>query len=111
MAEVQGQLQQAEETQRADKAERRQLRERLEERERELERARELSRRADEGSGEKEAELGRVHACLQALETDNREQVSLVTAENDVKVCLSDAHIHVSQEVIHIVHVHVHVTK
>lgn len=60
--------------QRVDKAERKQLRGKLEERERELS---ELGRRADEGCGEKEVELRRVEACLQALETDNREQVSL----------------------------------
>lgn len=78
---MQGQLQQAVEAHHAGKAEKERLRERLQERERELQRARELGRRADQGFGEKEAELGRVHACLQALETDNREQVSSVTRE------------------------------
>ena len=75
LSEVQSQLRQSEEARQADKAQIRQLRERMGERERELVRVREEGRKAEESGRDRETEL---RAHLQALETDSREQVSLL---------------------------------
>ena len=75
---VQSQLQQEQEARLADNSERVQLRQRLVDIEQELEQAKNISTRAEGLCGEREAELGRVQALLQALESDNKEQVSLL---------------------------------
>ena len=69
--------QQTEGTRHAHQAEGGRLRLRLEDCERELERLTGEGRRTEEVGREREAELGRVQALLQSLETDNREQVQL----------------------------------
>ena len=73
---VQSQLQQEQEARLADNSERVQLRQRLVDIEQELEQAKDIGTRAEGLCGEREAELGRVQALLQALESDNKEQVS-----------------------------------
>ena len=72
---VQSQLQQEQEARLADNSERVQLRQRLVDIEQELEQAKDISTRAEGLCGEREAELGRVQALLEALES---EQVSLL---------------------------------
>ena len=75
---VQSQLQQEQEARLADNSERVQLRQRLVDIEQELEQAKDIGTRADGLCGERDAELERVQALLQALESDNKEQVSLL---------------------------------
>lgn len=77
LSAVQNRLQQEQEARLADNSERMQLRQRLDNIELELKQAHDVSRRAERVCREREAELGRVQAHLQALETDNREQASL----------------------------------
>ena len=71
LSEVQSQLQQSEKARQTEAVEKRQMKVKLVDCQRELERV----MRAEETSGEREAELDRVQALLQSLEADNREQV------------------------------------
>ena len=71
LSEVQSQLQQSEKARQTEAVEKRQMKVKLVDCQRELERV----RRAEETSGEREAELDRVQTLLQSLEADNREQV------------------------------------
>lgn len=72
---VENQLQEVRESQQADISKSRLNVLRMENSERELKRVHEVARKAEEACAEKVADLGRLQALLQAMETDNGEQV------------------------------------